>query len=165
MALSANQKSTLTKADDFPSISLGKYKGVCNNIGMFKTSLSENNMNFNFESGVVDFWDFAQALKTNIDMNIAEGNHLVFQRQGSTSSMTHRQAAACLHRDCRSFVRIAEDRIREGKQDRFDINVSSIGQYPFATEHKNSGIKMNGQWTNGSGKCYVKLLLSQKFRR
>ena len=80
MALSANQKSTLTKADDFPSISLGKYKGVCNNIGMFKTSLSENNMNFNFESGVVDFWDFAQALKTNIDMNIAEGNHLVFQR-------------------------------------------------------------------------------------
>ena len=47
---------------------------------MFKTSLSENNMNFDFNSGAVDFWEFARALKTNIDMNIAEGNHLVFQR-------------------------------------------------------------------------------------
>ena len=153
MTLSANQKLSLTKTDDLPTISLGKYKGVSNNIGMFKTSLFENNMNFDFNSGVVDFWDFAQALKTNIEMNIAEGNHLVFQRQGSTSSMTHRQAAACLHRNCRFCVRIAEDRIREGKQDRFDINVSSMGQYPFATNHKNSGIKLNGQWTNGSGKC------------
>ena len=131
---------------------------------MFKTSLSENNLNFDFESGVVDFWDFAQALKTNIDMNIAEGNYLVFQRQGSTSSMTHRQAAACFHRNRWSFVRIAEDRIREGKQDRFDINISSIGQYPFATNHKNTGIKMNGQWTNGSGECYVKWLPSPKIR-
>ena len=100
---------------------------------MFKTSLSENNMNFDFNSGAVDFWEFARALKTNIDMNIAGGNHLVFQRQGSTSSMTHRQAATCLYR--------------------FDINVSSMGQYPFATNHANSGIKMNGQWTNGTGKC------------
>ena len=75
-----NQKLSLTKTDDLLTISLVKYKGVSNSIGMFKTSLSEYNMNFDFNSGVVDFWDFAQALKTNIDMNIAEGNHLIFQR-------------------------------------------------------------------------------------
>ena len=62
-------------------------------------------------------------------------------------------------------MRIAEDRIKEGKQDRFDINVSSIGNYQFATHHKNSGTKLNGQWTNGFGKCYVRLLLSPKFKQ
>ena len=49
-------------------------------------------------------------------------------------------------------VRIADDRVKDGKDDKYDVNVSSIGHYPFATQHPNSGIKMNGNWTSGSGK-------------
>ena len=51
---------------------------------MFQVSLAENNVKFDFGSGDVDFWEFAQALKKNIDMNIAEGNHLVYHRNGSS---------------------------------------------------------------------------------
>ena len=38
-----------------------------------------------------------------------------------------------------------------GKEDLIDINISSIGHYPFATKFQNSGIKMNGNWTSMSG--------------
>ena len=48
-------------------------------------------------------------------------------------------------------VRIADDRVKDGKDDKYDVNVSSIGHYPFATNHPNSGIKMNCNWTSGSG--------------
>ena len=48
-------------------------------------------------------------------------------------------------------VRIADDRVKDGKDDKYDVNVSSIGHYPFATNHPNSGIKMNGNWTSMSG--------------
>ena len=51
-----------------------KYKGVSCNIGMFKLSLGEK---FDFDSGSVDFWEVAQALRNNIDMQMAEGNHFV----------------------------------------------------------------------------------------
>ena len=51
-------------------------------------------------------------------------------------------------------VRIADDRVKDGKDDKYDVNVSSIGHYPFATMHQNSGIKMNGNWTSGSGYYY-----------
>ena len=64
-------------------LNLPKYKGVLCNIGMFQVSLAENKVKFDFGSGEVDFWEFAQALKKNIDMNIAEGNHLVYHRNGS----------------------------------------------------------------------------------
>ena len=47
--------------------------------------------------------------------------------------------------------RIAEDRDNADKGDRVDINISSIGHYPFATNFQNSGIKMNGNWTSMSG--------------
>ena len=57
-----------------------KYKGVSCNIGMFKLSLGEK---FDFDSGSVDFWEVAQALKKNIDMQMAEGNHFVYHRMGS----------------------------------------------------------------------------------
>lgn len=49
-------------------------------------------------------------------------------------------------------VRIADDRVKDGKDDKYDVNVSSIGHYPFTTKHPNSGINMNGNWTSGSGK-------------
>ena len=52
---------------------------------MFQVSLAENNINFDFDSGDVDFWEFAKALKKNIDMNIAEGNHLLYHREGSAN--------------------------------------------------------------------------------
>ena len=68
----------------FNKLNLSQYKGVSCNIGMFQVSLAENGVNFDFGSGDVDFWEFAQALKKNIDMNIAEGNHLVYHRKGST---------------------------------------------------------------------------------
>ena len=55
---------------------------------MFQVSLAENNVKFDFGSGDVDFWEFAQALKKNIDMNIAEGNHLVYHRNGSSDEKT-----------------------------------------------------------------------------
>ena len=55
------------------------------NIGMFQVSLAENNIKFDFDSGDVDFWEFAKALKKNIDMNIAEGNHLLYHRKGSAN--------------------------------------------------------------------------------
>ena len=55
---------------------------------MFQVSLAENNVKFDFGSGNVDFWEFAQALKKNIDMNIAEGNHLVYHRNGSFYAKT-----------------------------------------------------------------------------
>ena len=48
-------------------------------------------------------------------------------------------------------VRIADDRVKDVKDDKYDVNVSSIGHYPFGTMHQNSGIKMNGNWTSGSG--------------
>ena len=48
-------------------------------------------------------------------------------------------------------IRIAEDRENAEKGDRVDINISSIGHYPFATKFQNSGIKMNGNWTSMSG--------------
>ena len=48
-------------------------------------------------------------------------------------------------------IRIAEDRDNADKGDRVDINISSIGHYPFATNFQNSGIKMNGNWTSMSG--------------
>ena len=63
-------------------LTLKKYKGVNLNIGMFQVSLAENDVKFDFDSGAVDFWEFARALKKNIDSNIADGNHLVYHRQG-----------------------------------------------------------------------------------
>ena len=72
----------------FNIFNLSKYKGVSCNIGMFQVSLAENGVNFDFGSGDVDFWEFAQALKKNIDMNIAEGNHLVYHRNGSSDEKT-----------------------------------------------------------------------------
>jgi len=101
-----------------------KYKGVSCNIGMFKISFDGK---FDFDSGSVNFWELAQALKKNIDMQMADGNQFVFHR-------------------------ITEDRIMSGKEDLIDINISSIGHYPFATKFQNSGIKMNGNWTSMSGK-------------
>ena len=68
----------------FNILNLSKYKGVSCNIGMFQVSLAENNVKFDFDSGDVDFWEFAQALKKNIDMQMAEGNHFVYHRQGSS---------------------------------------------------------------------------------
>ena len=62
-----------------------KYKGVSCNIGMFKLSLGEK---FDFDSGSVDFWEVAQALKKNIDMQMAEGNHFVYHRMGSYFSQS-----------------------------------------------------------------------------
>ena len=57
-------------------------------------------------------------------------------------------------------VRIADDRVKDGKDDKYDVNVSSIGHYPFTTMHQNSGIKMNGNWTSGSGNyAGVKILI------
>lgn len=53
---------------------------------MFQISLAEENVKFDFDSGDVDFWKFAKAMKKNIDMNIAEGNHLVYHRIGSYDS-------------------------------------------------------------------------------
>ena len=52
-------------------------------------------------------------------------------------------------------IRIAEDRDNAGKGDRVDINISSIGHYPFATEFQNSGIKMNANWTSMSGQFKI----------
>ena len=52
-------------------------------------------------------------------------------------------------------IRIAEDRDNAGKGDRVDINISSIGHYPFATEFQNSGIKMNANWTSMSGEFNI----------
>ena len=57
-------------------------------------------------------------------------------------------------------VRIADDRVKDGKDDKYDVNVSSIGHYPFATQHPNSGIKMNGNWTSGSGKLVKSTYIS-----
>ena len=54
------------------------------------------------------------------------------------------------------LIRIAEDRDNAGKEDRVDINISSIGHYPFATEFQNSAIKMNGNWTSMSGEFKIK---------
>ena len=61
-------------------LGLDKYKGVNLNIGMFKLSLDEK---FDFDNGKVDFWEVARALKKNIDMQMAEGNHFVYHRTGS----------------------------------------------------------------------------------
>ena len=47
---------------------------------MFKLSLAEK---FDFDSGAVDFWDFARALKKNIDTQMTEGNHFIYHRMGS----------------------------------------------------------------------------------
>ena len=47
---------------------------------MFKISMNEK---FNFDSDSVGFWDLARALKRNIDMQMAEGNHFVYHRHGS----------------------------------------------------------------------------------
>ena len=62
-------------------LGLDKYKGVNLNIGMFKLSLGEK---FDLDNGKVDFWEVARALKKNIDMQMAEGNHFVYHRQGSS---------------------------------------------------------------------------------
>ena len=49
---------------------------------MFQVSMADNDVKFDFDSGAVDFWEFARALKKNINSNIADGNHLVYHRQG-----------------------------------------------------------------------------------
>ena len=74
----------------------------------------------------VEFWDFARAVKANVDVNLLEGNHL-------------------------GFHTLADMRIRQGMEDKSDINISSIGRYPFASEHNNSGIKMKANWTQMNG--------------
>ena len=69
-------------------LTLKKYKGVNLNIGMFQVSLAENDVKFDFDSGAVDFWDFARALRKNIDSNIADGNHSVYHREGLPINQT-----------------------------------------------------------------------------
>ena len=59
-------------------------------------------------------------------------------------------------------IRIAEDRENADKGDRVDINISSIGHYPFATKFQNSGIKMNGNWTSMSGE-FIKIPRNNPF--
>ena len=54
---------------------------------MFKLSLAEK---FDFDSGSVDFWDFALSLKKNIDMQMDEGNHFIYHRLGSSDGPTRR---------------------------------------------------------------------------
>ena len=53
------------------------------NIGMFKLSVDER---FDFDSGSVDFWEVAQALKKNIDIQMVDGNHFVYHRKGTSFS-------------------------------------------------------------------------------
>ena len=52
---------------------------------MFKLSIAAK---FDFDSGSVDFWDFARALKKNIDMQMTEGNHFIYHRLGSSYGST-----------------------------------------------------------------------------
>ena len=88
---------------------------------MFQVSLAENNVKFDFGSGDVDFWEFAQALKKNIDMNIAEGNHLVYHRNGSSDE--NGLIFIFWWFAMISDVRIADDRVKDGKDDKYDVNV------------------------------------------
>ena len=62
-------------------------------------------------------------------------------------------------------ARIADDRIKAAKYyDKYDVNVSSIGHYPFKTMHPNAGIKMNGNWTSGSGELFFQLIANDSLK-
>ena len=80
------------------------YQGIALLIGM--CSVGHVAQRFNFKKGNVSFWQFAKALKAEMTDCIKMGNHCAYHK-------------------------VTEILDRQGCQDNFDMNFSSMGKYTF----------------------------------